>query len=153
MPWERSEKRSNRCCMILYGSVARGAGSRLWKKAFFALQLVPSSIPGADGFSLTTYGGYLSSKQCQKAKLVSVTFLLCCQRQFLEWGTPLTAGGAPSLLYGFSRETCLQLGSGLENQLHQTTQLYQHSKLRSMWKQSCKTCLLNVPGEIPTLCH
>lgn len=79
--------------MILYGSVTRGAGSHSWKEAFFTLRLVPSSIPRASGFGLTAYGGYLSSSQCQKSKLVSVTFLPPCQMWASGWGTPLMAGG------------------------------------------------------------
>lgn len=85
--------------MILYGSVARGAGSRLWKEAFFTLQLVPSSIPGADGFSLTTSGGYLSSKQLQKAKLVSVTFLLPVPKVGPAVRDSLNGCGTPALLH------------------------------------------------------
>lgn len=82
--------------MILYGSVTRGAGSHSWKEAFFALRLVPSSIPRASGFGLTAYGSYLSSSQCQKPKLVSVTFLAPCQMWASECGTPLMTGGAPA---------------------------------------------------------
>lgn len=127
--------------MILYGSVTRGAGSHSWKEAFFALRLVPSSIPRASGFGLTAYGSYLSSSQCQNSKLVSVTFLPPCQMWASGWGTPLMADGTPAPLHASPWVLLGEHGNTAGKLAFPKTQSLSTPKL-----SSCSSALLLVLG-------